>query len=65
VLPPRQPVGDIPRLHTVQRGDTLSGIARATLGDANRWPEIFALNRGILTHPDRIIGGQVLILPAA
>ncbi|MCM4076376.1 LysM peptidoglycan-binding domain-containing protein [Paractinoplanes hotanensis] len=65
VLPPLRPVGDIPRLHTVQRGDTLSGIARATLGDADRWPEIFALNRAILTHPDRIIAGQVLILPAA
>ncbi|WP_438862205.1 LysM peptidoglycan-binding domain-containing protein [Paractinoplanes aksuensis] len=65
VLPPRRPVGDIPRLHTVQRGDTLSGIARQKLGDANRWPEIFALNRAILTNPDRIIPGQVLILPAA
>jgi nucleoid-associated protein YgaU len=63
VLPPRQPVGTIPRLHTVVRGDTLSGIAKAKLGNANRWPEIFALNRAILTNPDRIIPGQVLILP--
>ncbi|GIM88404.1 LysM peptidoglycan-binding domain-containing protein [Paractinoplanes toevensis] len=64
VLPPKQPVGPIPRLHTVSRGDTLSGIAAAKLGDQNRWPEIFTLNRAIITNPDRIIPGQVLILPA-
>ncbi|MCY1145477.1 LysM peptidoglycan-binding domain-containing protein [Actinoplanes sp. Pm04-4] len=65
VLPPREPVGDIPRLYIVQNGDTLSGIAADKLDDGNRWPEIFALNRAILTNPDRIIGGQVLILPAS
>lgn len=63
VLPPRRPVGPIPRLHTVQRGETLSGIAEAQLGAAGRWPEIFALNSAILTNPDRIIPGQVLLLP--
>lgn len=65
VLPPRQPVGTIPRLHTVVRGDTLSGIAAAKLGSASRSSEIFALNRAIITNPDRIIPGQVLILPNA
>jgi nucleoid-associated protein YgaU len=64
VLPPKEPVGTIPRLHTVQRGDTLSGIANAELGSPSRWPDIFALNRAILTNPDRIIPGQVLVLPA-
>ncbi|WP_250031205.1 LysM peptidoglycan-binding domain-containing protein [Paractinoplanes maris] len=65
VLPPKEPVGDIPRLHTVKSGDTLTSIARATLGDGDRWPEIFTLNQAILTNPDRIIPGQVLILPAS
>ncbi|GIF21833.1 nucleoid-associated protein YgaU [Actinoplanes tereljensis] len=64
VLPPKQPVGTIPRLHTVSLGDTLSGIAAAKLGNSNRWPEIFTLNRAIITNPDRIIPGQVLVLPA-
>ncbi|WP_436530954.1 LysM peptidoglycan-binding domain-containing protein [Actinoplanes sp. HUAS TT8] len=63
-LPPRTPVGTIPRLYTVKKGDTLSGIAKALLGNANRFPEIFNLNRAILSNPDRIIPGQVLVIPA-
>ena len=50
------------RTYTIQSGDTLSGIAQQQLGDANRWPEIFLLNRSI-RHPDRISPGQVLTLP--
>jgi nucleoid-associated protein YgaU len=64
-LPPAGPSnGPIPRLYIVRPGDTLSGIARAQLGDADRWPEIFALNREIISNPDRIIPDQVLVLPA-
>ncbi|MEU4694665.1 LysM peptidoglycan-binding domain-containing protein [Actinoplanes sp. NPDC023714] len=64
VLPPKEPVGTIPRLHVVKKGDTLFGIAKAQLGDGNRWPDIFRLNRDILDNPDRIIPGQVLVLPS-
>ncbi|MEU8242748.1 LysM peptidoglycan-binding domain-containing protein [Actinoplanes missouriensis] len=63
-LPPKQPVGAIPRLYTVKRGDTLFGIAKSQLGDGNRWPEIFRLNRDVLDNPDRIVPGQTLILPS-
>lgn len=49
--------------HTVQPGDTLSGIAAEQLGDAARWPEIFALNRHIVEDPNKIFPGQVLTLP--
>jgi LysM repeat protein len=51
------------RTYTVRPGDTLSGIARQQLGDANRWPEIFVLNRSIISHRDRISPGQVFALP--
>jgi nucleoid-associated protein YgaU len=64
VLPPREPVGAIPRLHIVVTGDTLFGIARVQLGDGNRWPEIFRLNSDVIDNPDRIIPGQVLVLPS-
>ncbi len=60
------------RSYTVERGDTLRGIAARFLGDEMRWPEIFAINRGIagfpdgrrLTDPDLIWPGLVLALPA-
>ncbi|MGW3807920.1 BTAD domain-containing putative transcriptional regulator [Micromonospora sp. NPDC005113] len=59
------------RTYAVERGDSLSKIAARCLGDAERWPEIFALNRGThfadvggtLRDPDLIYPGWVLSLP--
>ncbi len=53
------------RTRTVRPGDTLTGIAAAELGDPGRWTEVFALNRATVRHPDRIVAGQVLVLPGA
>lgn len=55
--------GPDPVFHTVVSGDTLSAIAKKTLGGANRYPEIFEANRPMLTHPDKIYPGQVLRIP--
>ena len=49
--------------YTVKAGDTLSKIAKQTLGDGNAYMEIFNLNRDQLSDPDRIQPGQVLKLP--
>ncbi len=49
--------------HTVEKGDTLSAIAKKTLGNANRYNEIFEANKPMLTHPDKIYPGQVLRIP--
>lgn len=49
--------------HTVEKGDTLSAIAKKTLGNANRFTEIFEANRPMLSHPDKIYPGQVLRIP--
>jgi nucleoid-associated protein YgaU len=49
--------------YTVQKGDSLSKIAKNTLGDANAWPKIFDANRDVLDDPDKIQPGQVLKLP--
>ena len=54
----------VPGVYVVKKGDTLSGIAAAELGDADRWPEIFTINRAVLTNPDVIVPGTVLVLPA-
>lgn len=49
--------------YTVQAGDSLSKIAKQTLGDANAWQKIFDANRDVLDDPDRIFPGQTLKLP--
>jgi nucleoid-associated protein YgaU len=59
---PATPLQPPPKLYKVRRGDTLSKVAEQQLGDANRWPEIFQLNRDIISDPDRIIPGQVLVI---
>ncbi|WP_313179358.1 LysM peptidoglycan-binding domain-containing protein [Stenotrophomonas sp.] len=49
--------------YTVQKGDSLSKIAKQHLGDANAWKKIFEANRDVLDDPDRIFPGQTLKLP--
>jgi nucleoid-associated protein YgaU len=48
------------KTYTVKPGDTLSKIAKMTLGDANAYMRIFELNKDQLTNPDEIKPGQVL-----
>ncbi|PZX47873.1 BON domain-containing protein [Roseinatronobacter thiooxidans] len=55
--------GPEPVFHTVVKGDNLSAIAKKTLGNANRYNEIFEANRPMLSHPDKIYPGQVLRIP--
>ncbi|MGH6979066.1 MAG: LysM peptidoglycan-binding domain-containing protein [Brevundimonas sp.] len=49
--------------YTVQKGDSLSKIAKNELGDANAWKSIFEANKDVLDDPDKIFPGQVLKLP--
>ena len=49
--------------YTVQAGDTLSGISKKFLGNANDYMDIFNANRDQLTDPDKIKPGQVLKIP--
>ena len=55
---------DVFGVHTVVAGDTLSKIAKAYLGDAGRYMEIFNANTDTLSNPDQIKVGQTLNLPA-
>lgn len=48
----------------VARGDTLSKLAARYLGDGNRWPEIFALNRDVVENPNLIHPSWRLRIPA-
>lgn len=50
--------------YTVVTGDTLWDISAAHLGDPNRWPEIYDLNKVVIgDDPDLILPGQVLTIP--
>lgn len=51
------------RTYTVQKGDTLSGIARDMYGEAGKYPLIFEANQPMLKDPDKIYPGQVLRIP--
>ncbi|MEV4706780.1 LysM peptidoglycan-binding domain-containing protein [Actinoplanes sp. NPDC049316] len=80
-IPALKPVGMVTLLidgkpveHTVTRGESLWRIADEYLGDGNRWPEIWELNKGhywphisgrtTFSDPDRIFPGWVLTMPS-
>lgn len=50
-------------IHEVQRGETLSGIARQHYGKAALYMKIFEANRDVLSNPDLIKPGQKLRIP--
>ena len=51
------------RTYTVQKGDTLSAIAKSMYGNAGKYPLIFEANKPMLKDPDKIYPGQVLRIP--
>jgi nucleoid-associated protein YgaU len=55
---------DVFGVYEVQSGDTLSKIAKAYLGDSNRYMDIFKANSETLKNPDMIKVGQKLNIPA-
>lgn len=53
------------KTYTVKSGDTLSDIAQAEMGDANRWPELYAANKDAVgDDPNMIHPGLELKIPA-
>jgi LysM repeat protein len=56
-----KPIPGAPTTYTVQRGDSLSQIARTVYGDARKYPLIQKAND--LADPSRIWVGQILVIP--
>ncbi|MEY9930522.1 nucleoid-associated protein YgaU [Catenulispora sp. GP43] len=50
--------------YTVQPGDNMSKIAVRQYGDPNQYDTIFQANKPMLTSPDQIYPGQVLVVPS-
>ena len=57
-----QPAGST---HTVEKGESLSVIAKQHYGKASLWTRIYDANRDQLDDPNRIKPSQVLNIPAA
>ena len=49
--------------YTIQKGDTLSAIAKNYYGKANDYPRIFEANREVIKNPDLIYPGQKIRIP--
>jgi nucleoid-associated protein YgaU len=63
--PPQTAADDNPyaQYHVVQKGESLSQIAKDYYGDMMLYPKIFEANRDILTDPNKIKPGQRLRIP--
>lgn len=62
---PQAPSGNgaTPSTYTVEKGDTLSHVAKQFYGKAALWKTIFDANRDVIDDPDLIQPGQVLRIP--
>lgn len=49
--------------YIIQKGDTLSKIAKQYYGDANAYPKIFEANREVIKDPNLIFPGQKVRIP--
>jgi nucleoid-associated protein YgaU len=49
--------------YVIQKGDTLSAIAKRCYGKANDYPRIFDANREVIKNPDLIYPGQKIRIP--
>ena len=52
-----------PKTYTVQKGDTLSEIARRFYGNTSKWKDIYNANKAKISDPDKVKIGTVLTLP--
>ena len=52
------------KMHTIRAGDSLPTIAREYFGDADRYLDIYLLNKDVLAHPTQLPVGVEIKIPA-
>ena len=57
------PAGAVSSTYTVQKGDSLSRIAKRELGSFDRWREIYNANRDKIKDPNVLTLGSQLVVP--
>lgn len=63
-LPPQPPQEQpAPRIHVVEKGQTLSQISQQYYGTSRQWQKILNANRDTLPDPNRLTPGLKLIIP--
>ncbi len=61
---PQRPVPlTTPKIHKVQKGETLSQLSRQYYNDSSRWKTIYEANRITIMDRNRLVPGQMLIIP--
>ncbi|MCI0514284.1 peptidoglycan-binding protein LysM [candidate division KSB1 bacterium] len=63
LLAPPPPPQEQTEYYEVQKGDSLSKIAKKYYGDANKYPVIFEANKEVIKKADLIYPGQKLRIP--
>jgi nucleoid-associated protein YgaU len=58
-----QVVEKAPVFYTIEKGDSLSKIAKAKYGDAMKWKALFEANEEVIENPDLIYPGQRIRIP--
>ncbi len=57
------PAEEPTEFYVIQKGDSLSKIAKQYYGDAMKYPVIFEANREVIKDPDLIYPGQTVRIP--
>ena len=49
--------------HVIEKGDTLSALAKRFYGNGNLYMKLFEANKEVIKHPDKIFVGQKIRIP--
>lgn len=52
-----------PKFYTIEKGDSLSKIAKEVYGDYKKWEALFEANKEVIENPDLIYPGQQIRIP--